>query len=606
MMGYGTYSWSGHSYQSKSYHSECHSGNPLVFTTHDGIEVYAGGSSRSGGWWKMDELPEFAMGPDSEVRKGYSKLKVDTKGKNMEGWSCIKVIEEKTPPAVLEMDFPDYGVPRDCTVEFWVALAADLRERGIKTVHAMCMGGHGRTGIQLACLRWHLATEEERKAWPDAHTLITHIRDNYCQKAVEADKQQDYVAKMCGIPAGKELGFHKYQSTTKTTTSTGTVSKPTKTSLTPHNRSLLECDQCDLHLWEDDKVYDAEEEELCYDHKCNGHFMDVTELTVKRSLLQDVDMYQICLATLDVCSDVSGYEFGVLNEEIMEKMHGKEWPKLMDRLMSQNGKMTVRGKLLRALHQELKKPTADNVLVCYYDSITSPKVEDHITESYTGKSKRSLRTWKECGFCTTTISPDRLSVAYLVQNGKELAKTCCPECMVHSQLELRPALKTGKAGIVEYEGKEYTMVNGVSPQQILVAKSLRDDNKSHWDAEDDDEFDDIILNFDDKERTITQTGGRTLEDYADLSPAEKQEWAADILEEYGLEELPDDEIDRGLLELGLNSAELKKAQAEYLARKNDSIDVDTLMAIDNQSVEDYFDYDNVDPKYGGNNKEEEE
>ena len=119
-------------------------------------------------------------------------------------------------------------------------------------------------------------------------------------------------------------------------------------------------------------------------------------------------------------------------------------------------------------------------------------------------------------------------------------------------------------------------------------------------------IDDIILNFDDKKNTIIQTGGRTLEDYADLSPAEKQEWAADILEEYGLEELPDDEIDRGLLELGLNSAELKKAQAEYLSKKNDSIDVDTLMAIDDQSVEDYFDYDNVDPKYGGNNKEEEE
>ena len=80
----------------------------------------------------MNPLPEFAMGPDSEVKKGYSQLRVDTKGKNMEGWSCIKVIEEKTPPAVLEMDFPDYGVPRDCTVEFWVALAADLRERGIR------------------------------------------------------------------------------------------------------------------------------------------------------------------------------------------------------------------------------------------------------------------------------------------------------------------------------------------------------------------------------------------------------------------------------------------------------------------------------------------
>ena len=49
---------------------ECHTGVHLVFTTHDGIEVYAGGSSRSGGWWMMEEPPDLAMGPDSEVLKG--------------------------------------------------------------------------------------------------------------------------------------------------------------------------------------------------------------------------------------------------------------------------------------------------------------------------------------------------------------------------------------------------------------------------------------------------------------------------------------------------------------------------------------------------------
>ena len=50
--------------------SECHKGNVLVFTTHDGIEVYAGGSSRSGGWWLMEEIPDLARGPDHEVLKG--------------------------------------------------------------------------------------------------------------------------------------------------------------------------------------------------------------------------------------------------------------------------------------------------------------------------------------------------------------------------------------------------------------------------------------------------------------------------------------------------------------------------------------------------------
>ena len=79
-MSYGTY---GHTYNTyKNEKTECHWGNPLVFTTHDGIEVYAGGSSRGGGWWRMEPLPDLAMGPDNEVRKGYSSLEVKTKFTN--------------------------------------------------------------------------------------------------------------------------------------------------------------------------------------------------------------------------------------------------------------------------------------------------------------------------------------------------------------------------------------------------------------------------------------------------------------------------------------------------------------------------------------------
>ena len=606
------------SHYGHSTYKECHTGNPLVFTTHDGIEVYAGGSSRSGGWWKMNPLPDFAMGPANEVKKGYSQLKVETKGKNMEGWKCMKVLEERTPPAVLEMDFPDYSVPQDCDVEFWEALALDIREQGVKRMHAMCMGGHGRTGIQLACLRWFLATEEERKAWPDANALISEIRTHYCNKAVEAEKQQQYVAYMCGIPCGEMLGFHKYSGSTTTTTTTYGSKKH---SLSASNRDLLECDSCDLIIWEDDKVYELEHDDLCYDHSCTGHMTDITEIAVKRSLCADSELYQICIKTLDVCSNVSGYSFGVLNEELMEKIHGKQWKKILDRLMSQNAKTSVRGKMLRQLHEELKKPTAENVLVCIYDSTTHPEIDNHIEGDYDKKYTRNIRTWKKCGFCASSVSPDRLSVAYLVQNGKELAKMCCPDCMVASGLEFVEKLEPGHfKNEAFFNKKMYKLVAGVSPQSILVAKTLRSENKTQkfseaeWDDLDDD-LDDIVLNFDDKEGTVTQTGGRTLEDYADLSPAEKAEWTADLLDEYGLEALPDDEIERGLIELGLTSAELRQAQAEFLKKKNDVKEVDIILDIDEASIEDYFgdtdsvdsiyDDDNVDPKYGGNNKEEE-
>jgi hypothetical protein len=475
----------------KSEATECHWGNPLVFTTHDGIEVYAGGSSRGGGWWKMNPLPDFAMGPDNEVKRGYSQLKVDTKGKNMQGWKCMKVLEEKTPPAVLEMDFPDYNVPQDCDVEFWVALAADFREQGITRVHTMCMGGHGRTGIQLACLRWHLATEKERKAWPDANALISEIRTHYCNKAVEADKQQAYVAKMCGIPAGEGLSFHKGGH--KTTSTTTTVTKKTGSGTTPSSRNLLECDECDLVMWEDKDVHDIEEGDLCYDHCCNGHMQDITEFAVKRHFLTDIHSYQICLSTLDSVSDVSSYQLGVLSEDLMEKIHGDNWRKILDRLMSQSGKNTVRGKLLRNLKDELKNPTAQDVLVVIDDTTSCELVKDFKFTDYSKKHEKGNKTWVKCHFCDTSTSPDRLHVAFRTDGkGKSETLRACPICVSTSAMELTDRLEAVTTNVVTIEKIDmsssygdyssddnlYTIVGGLSPQHAYKIGNLRDQNKA--------------------------------------------------------------------------------------------------------------------------------
>ena len=107
--------------------AECHAGNPLAFTTHDGIKVYAGGSSRAGGWWLMDETPDLAMGPDNEVMKGMP-IKYSTRGLDAERWSCMSKIEQVEPKEILAIDFPDYKVPQDLGKEFWGELVENIRE----------------------------------------------------------------------------------------------------------------------------------------------------------------------------------------------------------------------------------------------------------------------------------------------------------------------------------------------------------------------------------------------------------------------------------------------------------------------------------------------
>jgi len=465
----------------KNEKTECHWGNVEVFTTYDGIKVYGGGSSRGGGWWRMIPVPDLAMGPDGEVKKGYSALTVKTKAKNMDDWSCMTNLHSRKPNAVLEMDFPDYNVPTDCKEGFWEALAVDIREKGVKTIHCMCMGGHGRTGIQLACLRYHLASKEEREAWKDANALISEIRTHYCNKAVEADSQQEYVANMCDLPEGETLGFHKggYVSTYS--------DKKEKGELTRITRNLLECDECDLVVWEDTEILDIEDGDLCYDHTCTGELQNITKMAISRNEIKDTDNYQICLASLDACSDVSGYRLGILSEKMMEQIHGKDWSAILQRLMNNSTKQSVRGKLLRALNTELKNPTADNVLVVLSDSSTDPKVKDNVKPDYSKKHERGIKKWLKCGFCQASTSPDRLIVAYSNKNGIDTAKTCCPDCVTKSGLELTDRIEhlsenlVSVSGAIPQDDKDYAIVIGISPQHAYRVRNLRESHSKESD-----------------------------------------------------------------------------------------------------------------------------
>jgi hypothetical protein len=177
--------------------ADCHTGHKLIFKTVEGIEVWAGGKSRDGGWHKMTPYPMLAIGPSETL----GTWKMGEKTEVPEGWLCEQELTNITLPHMFSLDWPDFSIP-SVSKEFWYAAIKDIRANNIKSISTQCAGGHGRTGVQLAILAYLLGTEEERAAWPDASALIQWVRSMHCTHAVEAKSQQEYIATVCGIPVG--------------------------------------------------------------------------------------------------------------------------------------------------------------------------------------------------------------------------------------------------------------------------------------------------------------------------------------------------------------------------------------------------------------------
>jgi hypothetical protein len=179
---------------------DCHTGNPLVFTA-SGIDVYAGGVNRNGGWHRMSPMPDVAIGPIGVIETSR------TRDVMPDGWSCSDKLDTSTTPIIIEIDWPDYNIPSNLGKDWWLAFIDDIKSKGIKSVSTQCMGGHGRTGVQVAILRYYLTPVAERK-WADAHVLIQDVRSLFCNHLVEAQVQQQYIADVCGIPVGKSAISH--------------------------------------------------------------------------------------------------------------------------------------------------------------------------------------------------------------------------------------------------------------------------------------------------------------------------------------------------------------------------------------------------------------
>ena len=184
--------WGGGGYWDKS---NCHTGNIMVFEAN-GIEVYAGGHSRNGGWHRMTTEPCVALGPDQVMHKYVSSGRTHIP----DGWSCDAHVK-RASTHIISLDWPDFDIPQDVHREWWLAFVDDCSTLGIKTISTQCVGGHGRTGVQVAILAHLMGATKQ----PDAAALIKWVRDRYCHHAVETYAQQCYVAECCDLPPGERL-----------------------------------------------------------------------------------------------------------------------------------------------------------------------------------------------------------------------------------------------------------------------------------------------------------------------------------------------------------------------------------------------------------------
>lgn len=75
-----------------------------------------------------------------------------------------------------------------------------------KTVHAGCIGGHGRTGTFLSAVISVMMGEPDPIGW---------VRKNYCEKAVESKEQIDFLIKHYGAAPAKPNKSHYVSSGSK-------------------------------------------------------------------------------------------------------------------------------------------------------------------------------------------------------------------------------------------------------------------------------------------------------------------------------------------------------------------------------------------------------
>lgn len=109
-----------------------------------------------------------------------------------------------TSPAGLSLMFhiSDGHAPKNH--ETFTAMVKWLQSQLIagKKVHIGCIGGHGRTGTVLAALT--------RVIDPSITDAIGYVRKHYCKKAVESQKQVDYLMQQWGCDKAEARAYEPW------------------------------------------------------------------------------------------------------------------------------------------------------------------------------------------------------------------------------------------------------------------------------------------------------------------------------------------------------------------------------------------------------------
>jgi hypothetical protein len=91
--------------------------------------------------------------------------------------------------AAMIIDWPDYKIPRHYGTACEMIAYTYYRAKGGEDVEIGCIGGHGRTGTILACMKvFHEGGTD------DAEAVATWVKDNYCSHAIETKDQKWFIA----------------------------------------------------------------------------------------------------------------------------------------------------------------------------------------------------------------------------------------------------------------------------------------------------------------------------------------------------------------------------------------------------------------------------
>ena len=141
--------------------------------------------------------PPYEVAPGIKIYGGYCGNPIVTNADVYIGFDgCMKIDTpfpwNDTKETAVQVFFriTDRQPPSNLT-EFkkMIAWTAEQLKAG-KLIHAGCIGGHGRTGLFLAALHKHMTGDED---------AITHVRTNYCKKAVESTSQVNWLHDHFGI-----------------------------------------------------------------------------------------------------------------------------------------------------------------------------------------------------------------------------------------------------------------------------------------------------------------------------------------------------------------------------------------------------------------------